>query len=55
SCFAEKRTVEALEHGKPQTPFMSFGDTVRIEMLDAAGDSIFGTIEQRIERYTPEA
>ena len=55
SCFAEKRTVEALEHGKPQTPFMSFGDTVRIEMLDAAGDSIFGAIEQRIERYTPEA
>lgn len=55
SCFAEKRTVEALELGKPQTPFMSFGDTVRIEMLDAAGDSIFGAIEQRIERYTPEA
>lgn len=54
SCFAEKRTVEALEHGKPQTPFMSFGDTVRIEMLDAAGKSIFGAIEQRIERYTPE-
>ncbi|MEN1944441.1 fumarylacetoacetate hydrolase family protein [Luteimonas sp. MJ293] len=55
SCFAEKRTVEALEHGKPQTPFMSFGDTVRIEMLDAAGKSIFGAIEQRIERYKPEA
>ncbi|MGY0633992.1 fumarylacetoacetate hydrolase family protein [Luteimonas sp. A478] len=55
SCFAEKRTVEALEHGKPQTPFMSFGDTVRIEMLDAAGKSIFGAIEQRIERYTPGA
>lgn len=55
SCFAEKRTVEALELGKPETPFMSFGDTVRIEMLDAAGDSIFGAIEQRIERYTPEA
>lgn len=55
SCFAEKRTVEALEHGKPITPFMSFGDTVRIEMLDTAGNSIFGAIEQRIERYTPEA
>ena len=50
SCFAEKRTVEALETGKPQTPFMSFGDLVRIEMLDAAGNSLFGAIEQRIER-----
>lgn len=50
SCFAEKRTVETLEHGKPQTSFMSFGDTVRIEMLDAEGRSIFGAIEQVIER-----
>ena len=53
SCFAEKRTVETLETGKPVTPFMSFGDTVRIEMLDAAGNSLFGAIEQRIERQTP--
>ena len=50
SCFAERRTVEALRDGKPSTPFMSFGDSVRIEMLDAAGNSIFGSIEQRIER-----
>jgi fumarylacetoacetate (FAA) hydrolase len=50
SCFAEKRTVEALETGKPVTPFMSFGDLVRIEMLDRDGNSIFGAIEQRIER-----
>jgi fumarylacetoacetate (FAA) hydrolase len=49
SCFAEKRTVETLEHGAPRTPFMSFGDTVRIEMLDRDGHSIFGAIEQRIE------
>jgi fumarylacetoacetate (FAA) hydrolase len=41
--------VETLEHGKPQTPFMSFGDLVRIEMLDLEGRSIFGAIEQRIE------
>lgn len=52
SCFAEKRTVETLEHGKPSTPFMSYGDTVRIEMFDAEGRSIFGAIEQRIEPYT---
>ena len=50
SCFAERRTVEALRDGKPSTPFMSFGDAVRIEMLDADGNSIFGAIDQRIER-----
>lgn len=50
SCFAEKRTVETLALGKPQTPFMTFGDTVRIEMLDAQGKSIFGAIEQVVER-----
>jgi fumarylacetoacetate (FAA) hydrolase len=50
SCFAELRTVETLRDGKASTPFMSYGDTVRIEMLDKAGDSIFGAIEQRIEK-----
>ena len=50
SCFAEKRTVETLEDGEPKTPFMSFGDLVRIEMLDREGRSVFGAIEQRIER-----
>ena len=48
SCFAELRTVETLRDGKPSTPFMAYGDTVRIEMLDARGESIFGAIEQRI-------
>ena len=51
SCFAEQRTVETLRDGKPSTPFMRFGDVVRIEMLDANGNSIFGAIEQRIERH----
>jgi fumarylacetoacetate (FAA) hydrolase len=50
SCFAEQRTVETLRDGKPSTPFMKFGDTVRIEMLDASGASVFGAIEQRIDR-----
>ena len=48
SCFAEQRTVETLRDGKPSTPFMKFGDTVRIEMLDRDGNSIFGAIEQKI-------
>lgn len=50
SCFAEQRTVETLRDGKPSTPFMRFGDTVRIEMLDADGNSIFGAIEQEIRK-----
>ena len=50
SCFAERRTVEALRDGKPSTPFMSFGDVVRIEMFDRDDNSIFGAIEQRIEQ-----
>lgn len=50
SCFAELRTVETLRDGKPSTPFMAFGDVVRIEMLDREGRSVFGAIEQRIER-----
>lgn len=51
SCFAELRTVETLRDGKPSTPFMSFGDVVRIEMLDADGNSLFGAIEQRIQQH----
>ena len=50
SCFAEQRTVETLRDGKPSTPFMRFGDVVRIEMLDGEGRSIFGAIEQKIAK-----
>jgi fumarylacetoacetate (FAA) hydrolase len=48
ACLAERRTLEQLEHGKPITAFLKFGDRVRIEMLDAQGRSIFGAIDQRI-------
>jgi fumarylacetoacetate (FAA) hydrolase len=50
SCLAERRMLEKLEHGAPRTPFMKFGDRVRIEMFDHAGRSIFGAIEQRVVR-----
>jgi fumarylacetoacetate (FAA) hydrolase len=50
SCLAEQRTVETLRDGKPSTPFLKFGDTVRIEMTDAAGRSLFGAIEQTVTR-----
>ena len=48
SCIAEKRMLETIKDGKPETPFMSFGDTVRIEMLDRDGVSIFGAIDQKV-------
>jgi len=48
SCVAEQRTVETIVGGKPVTPFLRFGDRVRIEMLDAAGQTVFGAIDQRI-------
>ena len=48
SCLAELRTVETLRSGAPVTPFLAFGDRVRIEMKDAAGHSIFGAIEQTV-------
>jgi fumarylacetoacetate (FAA) hydrolase len=51
SCLAEKRVLEVIEQGKAQTPFMSFGDTIEIEMLDAGGNSIFGTIRQVMQKY----
>jgi fumarylacetoacetate (FAA) hydrolase len=46
SCIAEQRTVETILAGRPSTPFLRFGDRVRIEMLDSAGRSIFGAIDQ---------
>jgi fumarylacetoacetate (FAA) hydrolase len=50
ACLAEVRMIETIEQGKPRTPFLRFGDRVRIEMPDAAGHSIFGAIEQTVER-----
>jgi fumarylacetoacetate (FAA) hydrolase len=51
SCLAEQRTVETLRDGKASTPFLKFGDSVRIEITDAAGKSLFGAIEQVVARY----
>ena len=48
SCIAEKRALEMIADGKPTTPFMRYGDSVRIDMLDAQGASIFGAIEQTV-------
>ena len=50
SCLAEKRMLEIIASGKPSTPFLRFGQTVRIEMFDDAGMSLFGAIDQEIVR-----
>ena len=48
SCLSEKRMVEIIETGSAQTEYMKPGDHVRIEMLDADGNSVFGAIDQRV-------
>ncbi|MFC3459240.1 fumarylacetoacetate hydrolase family protein [Massilia haematophila] len=50
SCIAEQRCLETIADGAPSTPFMRFGDTIRIEMLDEKGKSIFGAIDQVIRK-----
>ena len=50
ACIAERRTLEQIEQGKPVTAFLKFGDSVRIEMFDRDGRSIFGAIDQKVVR-----
>jgi len=50
SCLAEQRTVETLRDGKPSTPFLKFGDVVKIDVTDAKGASLFGAIEQTVTK-----
>jgi fumarylacetoacetate (FAA) hydrolase len=50
ACIAERRAVEMIERGAPQTPFMRFGDRVRMEVFDQHGQSVFGAIDQRVVR-----
>jgi fumarylacetoacetate (FAA) hydrolase len=52
ACIAEKRCLETLELGKAVTPFLQFGDVVRIEMFNQNNESVFGAIEQTVEKYT---
>jgi fumarylacetoacetate (FAA) hydrolase len=51
ACLAERRMLETIEKGKPETPFLRFGDRVRIEMKLPDGQSIFGAIDQKVVRY----
>jgi fumarylacetoacetate (FAA) hydrolase len=54
TCIAEKRCLETIADGEAKTPFMKFGDTIRIEMLDANGKSIFGAINQQVVQSAPK-
>lgn len=51
ACIAERRAIEMIEQGGPKTPFMKFGDSVRIEMRGANEQSLFGALDQRVTRY----
>lgn len=48
SCIVEKRTVETIKLGRPISPYMLFGDTIRIQVLNKNKESIFGKIEQKL-------
>ena len=50
SCLAERRMLEKIHEGAIKTPFMKVGDTVKIEMSNAQGENIFGTIFQKVVR-----
>lgn len=52
-CISEKRALEVVNEGQAKTPFFKFGDRVRVEMFDTQGVSVFGAIEQEIQRYQP--
>jgi len=51
SCIAEIRMIETINNGKPETSFMSFGDSIEIEMKNKDGENIFGTISQTVTEY----
>jgi fumarylacetoacetate (FAA) hydrolase len=51
SCIAERRMIETIDCGEPATPFLRWGDRVRIEMVDDHGINLFGTIDQEVVRY----
>jgi fumarylacetoacetate (FAA) hydrolase len=52
SCIAELRTIETINGGQPTTPFMGYGDRVRIQMRNPIGNSVFGAIDQRVVPYS---
>jgi len=54
SCISERRAIEIIRSGHPQTAFMTFGDRVRMEAVDAQGYAPFGGIDQQVIRHTDQ-
>jgi fumarylacetoacetate (FAA) hydrolase len=54
SCLAEKRVLEIINDGEANTPFLSFGDKVRIEMFSEQNENLFGSIEQSVKQLKVE-
>jgi fumarylacetoacetate (FAA) hydrolase len=50
SCIAERRGIEKIDEGDPKTPFMKYGDTIRMECVGTDGQSIFGAIDQKVAK-----
>jgi len=50
SCISERRGIEIIDHGAPRTPFLAFGDCVRMAAVDGNGLAPFGVMNQRIVR-----
>jgi fumarylacetoacetate (FAA) hydrolase len=55
SCIVERRLLEKINSGESTTPFMKFGDRIKIEMTDKHGQSVFGAIEQTVKQYKYKA
>jgi fumarylacetoacetate (FAA) hydrolase len=53
SCIAEVRALETIDHGSPMTPYLHFGEQVRIEVRDAQANNVFGTIDQQVLENHP--
>jgi fumarylacetoacetate (FAA) hydrolase len=52
ACIAERRAIELIEQGASATPFMRFGDRVRMEAR-WNDRPVFGAIDQRIVQAPP--
>lgn len=49
ACLMEARLVEQVELGEAKTPFLKFGDRVKIDMRDGTGATVFGAIDHAVE------
>jgi len=50
SCLLERRMIEKVDKLERRTSLMHFGDVIHIDMVDGEGHSIFGAIEQKMEK-----